>query len=270
MRPTTQRPRPAALLLLLLGALAVALAPSAEAAARATAAAASGAAFTAAARAVDAGGVLTVTGYRLEGENADATLKLKRFEAWKPDAVVWIQAAVDAPPLQRAPPATRFFRGTIAGNPRSSVMLAVREDGGVDGVARRGNASWALGRPGTRASPGGSPAATAAAAAAPLASQRVRAEGLPARRPFQCGNSAPPFNASVLGHDRKLQQADYVVGPDYPGYTKLDQQYVATLAIDTDAEFLAKWGGDTDRAASYVALLVGCELPRPCMAAGGA
>ena len=167
-------------------ALAAFVAPAAAAPAVTAAAAAHAAAFAAAARAVDAGGQLQVSGLRLDGEGADSALQLRRFEVWAPGAVVWVQAAPDAPPMQMRPPAgARYFRGSIAGSPGSAAVLAVLPDGSVDGfVLRNGSSSWSLGRP--AAPPGASAAATAAAAAAPLATQRADAS-LAARRPFRCG-----------------------------------------------------------------------------------
>ena len=180
-------PAPAALALAL--ALALAAAPAGVAAVPAAAAAASAAGFHAAARAVDPGGALTVTDYRLEGDAAASTLQLERVEVWAPGARVWLQAAPDAPPQQVAAPATRYFRGSIAGQAGSAAFMAVSADGGVSGYAFRGNASWALGKAG--APSGASAAAAAAAAAAPLRSRR--AAGGPRDRPmFRCEEAVAP------------------------------------------------------------------------------
>lgn len=168
-----------------LAAVLLAASPAAVSAAAAAAAAASSASFAAAAQTVDPGGSLTVSSYRLQGDAQDSTLQLKRFEVWKPGAKVVLQAAINAPPLERAPPATRFFRGIIAGFPSSAVILTVQPDGGVSGMAYRGNASWALGKEGVPA--GASAAVAATAAAAPLDSQKVRPEDVKALPPFSCG-----------------------------------------------------------------------------------
>lgn len=200
-----QRARSAAATLLLALALALAASPAEVAAVPAAAAAASSASFHSAARAVDPGGELAVTGYRLEGDAADSTLQLERFEVWAPGARVWLQAAATAPPQQVAPPATRYFRGSIAGQPGSSAMLAVRPDGGVSGSAQRGNASWVLGKPG--APRGASAAAAAAAAAAPLRSRRAVA-GTQDKPPFRCQDKVAPqlVRAQPQGPQRQLLQ----------------------------------------------------------------
>ena len=70
----------------------------------------------------------------VNGDTTASTLELERFEVWAPGAKVWIQAAADAPPQERPPPATRYFRGRIAGAPNSRVLLSVRANGAVNGV----------------------------------------------------------------------------------------------------------------------------------------
>lgn len=161
----------------------------------ATVSATSGATFAQTARAVGAGGSLTVTGYRLAGDAAVSTLELKRFEVWKKDAVVAIQSSVNSPAAMKPAPDTRYFRGTIAGVPGSAAMLAVRPDGGVTGMAWRGNTTWTLGRAGGLATLGNSAGAQAAAispgaASGALSSVKVDATDLETLPPFQCGSDA--------------------------------------------------------------------------------
>lgn len=174
-------------------------------AASAVTAAAAAPSFASAALAVDPGGNLTVIGYRLQGDAADSTLRLRRMEVWAPGAQIWLQAATTAPPQQVAPPPSLYFRGSIAGQPGSAVIMSVSADGGVSGYAFRGNDSWALGKPG--APRGASAAAAAAAAAAPLSSVIVQPEDVQALPPFKCG-------VSGLGHTH--QPADSSGGGSGP------------------------------------------------------
>lgn len=116
------------------------------------------------------------------------------------------------------PPDTAFFKGSIAGDPASSVLLSVRADGTVGGLAYRGNASFALGRasPSLQAGGGGAAAAAVdgggAAPAGPLASRKATSAQMDALPPFECGvkRSQPITGAAALtaaAHGaRKLSQ----------------------------------------------------------------
>lgn len=58
---------------------------------------------------------------------------------------------------------------------------------------------------------------------------------------------------------------------DTGSFTVMDQTRVATLAIDTDGEYLFDiHGGNAQQAANYAALLVGCELRRAAVLCSGA
>lgn len=140
----TMRPKihPNAALAVATLALLAAVAPAA-AVPHATVQAGSAADFAAAAHSLDSGGRLTVTGYRLEGEEGAATLQLKHHQVWAPGAKVVVHTAEGT--TEAPPPTARIFRGTIEGQPGSSVLLSVHEDGRMTGMAMRGDASWALG-----------------------------------------------------------------------------------------------------------------------------
>ena len=216
-----------------------------------------------------------------------------------PGAKVWLQAAVDAPPLAVPPPATYYYAGTLKGEPASAVLLAVGADGGVSGVAHRSNATFVLGKAGVPR--GASAAAAAAAAAAPMASIKANTSKAPA---FSCGThelsgararmpditnitSSAAGGGGGAAANRRLQQQQ--VQP--PDFTNPDQTKTVTLAIETDAgvsrkvaaarrclpvrrgclppkpavchhlpaEYLALFKGDQARAVEHAALLVGCE-----------
>ncbi|KAI7839083.1 hypothetical protein COHA_007225 [Chlorella ohadii] len=205
-------------------------------------AAASGApAFAAAVAAAGrAGGRLTITGYHLEGESQPDTLELESFEVWHPNAVIEVQSRPNAPPQRLPRPATRYFKGYIAGKPQSSVLLSIRANGAVAGMAVHGNVSWALGRPGGPT-----------AAAAPLRSHKARAAEAAGRPPFRCG---------VHGTSLRGRQAQ-VPATSVPNQRKLhqsivDKPYQASIALETDAEFynLFKSGA---AATDYVGDLIG-------------
>ena len=270
---------PPAAALLLVAALALVAAPGGARAASAVIAAAAAPSFAAAAQAVQPGGNLTVTDYRLEGDAAASTLQLRRLEVWAPGARVWLQAAADAPPQQVAAPATRVFRGSIAGHPESAVIMAVSADGGVSGHAFRGNASWALGKAG--APSGASPAAAAAAAAAPLASVMVQPKDVQALPPFACGvaglgpagdaagsgsssSSGPAAGNPLGGSARKLLQVR-PVGP-----LLADGCLVLRCGLSSSAHHLASGtglaGAPQRRRASRPTPLHACTATSACPA----
>ena len=179
------------------------LAPSAaEAGPRVTIAADfAGADLAAAARGVASGGRLTISGLALEGEAQPVTLELHRRDVWAAGAR--IVTHTEAGPQEQGPPASRLFHGAIAGQPHSSVALAVHEDGNVAGIAANGEASWALGLAGG--------AGSSAPGRALLSARRAALEA-PQRRGRRCGNkgSEVPPGYSHLGAEygnstRRLQ-----------------------------------------------------------------
>lgn len=89
---------------------------------------------------------------------------------------------------------------SIAGAPTSSVVLSVRADGSVSGMAWKGNSTWALGRTGASgAAAAGSGAAASAAAtsgsgvsAAPLSSRKATLQQVRSAQTFDCGVLSKP------------------------------------------------------------------------------
>ena len=114
------------------------------------------------ARTVGKGQTLIVTNYVLQGDTQPSTLNLKRVELWRPNAQVVVQSPNGA--VVHGPPDTRAFRGTVVGSPGSNAVLTIRDNGGVTGLALRGQSSWALGKQ----------AGSGAAATAPLGSRKSR------------------------------------------------------------------------------------------------
>ena len=168
--------------LLLAGCLAALLAPPALAAPSVAAASAAGVA--AAALAAAPGRQLTISGLQLEGDSQASSLTLQRLEVWHPASKVVVHAAGGE--VARAPPPTRWFTGSLAGAPGSSVVLAVHPDGRMAGAAYRGNATWAL----TRA-PAGPAAAAAAGSGLVARTPQAQAAAEALQRPAgpRCGNT---------------------------------------------------------------------------------
>ena len=137
------------------------------------------------------------TGLWLEGQAADSTLELQRFDVWDPAAKVVVHPGGGAQPTTQGPPDVRYFKGSVAGAPGSTVVLAVDAAGGVSGMATHGSERWALGRPAL-------PPLAAAAGVAPagLSSRRATAGTSVAanRQAFHCG-------AASLEAERPLHAA---------------------------------------------------------------
>ncbi|KAI3431729.1 hypothetical protein D9Q98_004771 [Chlorella vulgaris] len=217
---------------------------------------ASAAAFAATARAVGKGARLTVTDLQLEGEQEPLSLDLERFDVWSPGAKVVLQGARGAQPREQAPPATAFFRGSVAGNPGSSVMVSVRKDGSVGGMAFHKKASWALGKAagGGNGNGGG------------IRSRKSRPADMQAK-PFECGNDAAGIvrqgdRGKGFNQDPADSHSHDYEDPALADTRKLlqfvdDKQYDAHIALETDAEFLAKFNGDTAAAIDYIGDLMG-------------
>ena len=163
-------------------------------------------------------------------------------------------------------PAASHFRGTIHGSPASTVAISVLEDGSVSGLATRGRAAWALGK---SAGGGGG-----------LRSTSVHPPDL-AVQPFPGGNTGaqqPTEDPTPPGTARRLQQvrrawamavhALHWVASPVPHMTGSGprcmhsclqapdgQTFIATIALETDGEYLAMFKGNATDAANYAAAL---------------
>lgn len=180
--------RPAALLACALALQLLAAPAPVLAVPRATVAADfAGADLAAAARGVASGGQLTISGLVLEGEAQPATLELRRRDVWAPGAKVVVHSSRgDAE--EHAPPASHFFHGVIAGQPHSTVALAVQEDGSVTGIASAADSSYVLGVESGEGGTGGGPHRSL------LTARRATLEA-PQRKGRRCGNkgsTVPP------------------------------------------------------------------------------
>jgi cysteine-rich repeat protein len=187
------------------------------------------------ARGVGKGDGLVVRGLVLEGEMDVSHLELKRYDVWRPEAVVMVDGR------RVPPPATAFFKGKVAGIDGSVAMLSIRESGEVQGLVQQKGKTWLVGKGRTQKA---------------LKSKQTSREEL---APFECGND-DTFSAE----ERLGDLSDLGVDAGEPSAalaalgsgTVLDSQYVASLAIDTDYEFYAKFG-NTTAALDYIADLVG-------------
>ena len=160
--------------------------------------------FASTARSVGRHGRLRVPRLRLDGDGHDSELELERFDVWAPGARVEVHGAAGGLPQLIQPPDTHYFRGRIAGDASSTVVLAVDANGGMQGVVHRGRDGWSLSKHSS---------AQGSGAAAPLVSTAAPAAA-PSAKPFECGVEKEEWQGtqeqlSVPGGagNRKLLQA---------------------------------------------------------------
>jgi len=71
------------------------------------------------------------------------TLELERFDVWAPGAEIVVQNG-DGSTTRLEPPPVNYFRGTIAGDPKSLVFVSARSDGAIEGLVFTDDARYSL------------------------------------------------------------------------------------------------------------------------------
>lgn len=177
-----------------------------------------------AARTVPLGGELRLRELFLE-TLGPVELELERFRVFAEDAVI---LAGDSPlPV----PAHAYFRGRIAGRPGSIAVLSFKFDGAIDGLVLSAGELWRLASDDGRAL---------------LNATRLDVLEESRERPFTC--DVPRLTAANAATE--LPAA--AVEPGTGSLETIDFSYTARIAVDTDWEFLQKFGGDVVAATDYV------------------
>ncbi len=150
--------------------------------------------------------------------NTVAALELRRFEVFTPNAVLFVDGEA------RVVPQTTYFRGSIAGDPRSSALVIVRENGAVSGLVFRDNEKFALVHD-RRAS-----------------GLRARAFNLAADvRPFTCGADQLVRQPATFARADPGASWQSSSAPDTTATT-----YTARVAVETDFEYYQLFAGLSD------------------------
>lgn len=158
------------------------------------------------------------------------TLDLHPLEPFTADAEIVLETA--AGPIQLPRPRIFAFGGQIVGEPDSLISLAVG-DAGINGLLRRGDRQYIL-------SSGPSMASNAAVF------YEVSVDAAE-----ELNIQIPPCGSELINQGRK------VVGKAAnDGGTRGTPCRLATLAIETDNEYLAHFGGSTSAASAYAATLI--------------
>lgn len=261
------------------------------------------AAVAAAARSVAPGGALTVSDYKLAGDALPSTLLLQRFEMWQPGSTVHVSTADGqqlrlAPPDARffrgriaGAPGSAVMLSVRASGAVSGMAWRANDSWalGVAGPAAQPAATASAGGDGT--------------AACLLGSQKASPQQQAALQPLECGvRERPPPGGQALpvppAARRRLSQVRVWMGPCLPWllaarppqpacklfsapfsthapasllphrpappqWWVVDSPLQASLALETDAEFFAKFASypnPREALIDYAGDLIGCEF----------
>lgn len=174
---------------------------------------------------------------RIEVPLADGVrheLEIERFEVWAPDAQITLFGDHGKVLRRIAPPSTRYFRGTVDGDPESFVFLSMDGDR-VGGVIVKDGRRFGLGRAGGRAL---------------VVEERTDFDDVShGQEPYMCRGplEAPDPNAiapSMLSRPvRELAS---------PNGTR-----VLRLAMETDFELYSAFGSNSANVSNFIGNLVG-------------
>ena len=190
------------------------------------------------------GGKLDLTGVRKAGSAEAATLELERLEVFASDATITVHGLTGEQVLPA--PATRYFRGKVAGDPGSRVFLAVPAAGdGIQGVITGRGTAWVVG-----------PSDFRGKAGAPGLMMSPVAGLTSLKNDFTCGSDLlPPPTGDFLTSSPVPSAAPNPL-PPMQSATAGVASFTARIAVETDFEFFQNFN-DVTEATNYVAGLIG-------------
>jgi hypothetical protein len=165
-------------------------------------------------------------------------INLERVQTFSADAKIVNETAKGQRHLAR--PTSQFYRGQLQGALSGPVFIALHTDGTIQGIARTDMGTQLL-----QQSPNG------------LVLNEMPAQATGSNERFQCAlhdheqmqvAAASDANQSLIGDADELLQSLR---------TTNGVLYNVRLAIETDQEFLARFGGNTTNATNYIGTLVG-------------
>lgn len=176
------------------------------------------------ARSVSNRGRLRVSDLHLETRGL-VQLDLERFDVFSDDALI---LAGDQPVEV---PDTAYYRGSIVGTPGSRAVIGFKSGGAVDGLITSGDEVWRMSNETKLFG---------------LGSERLSILEEFRDRPFDCqtGETVTP-DTSWLPDGSENSTLERLAAGSY--------SYSARVAVDTDWEFLDKFGGDVSAGTDYVA-----------------
>lgn len=182
------------------------------------------------------------------GESVE-TLNLERFEVWAPDAEIVVEG--EGGVRQRLPrPKTQFFRGSVEGDPESTVFLSVEEDSSMQGMIlaneRRYDVRTRRGRAGLQRDHDGE-----------VFVREIGIEDEEYGSGFICEREAQTITELATSPQLRGEAALPIRAE---GALSPTATYTLNIAIDTDFELLQDFGGqasDATDVTTFVANVVG-------------
>ncbi len=193
---------------------------------------------------------LRIAGVEVPATGETLAFEVERFEVFAPDARIIVHELDGGHRLPR--PANAYFRGTVAGEPESTVFLAVQPGGRIRGIIARPEGTYLI--------DGG---AGEAGSAAPGMFERLVAERADLTQlkaggePWKCaqGDLAAPLDPPARLAPKVGERTSAAGSPD-AGRSFL---HTVRVAIETDYELLhlPAFGGSTAAATDYIGDLIG-------------
>ncbi|SJM93719.1 conserved exported hypothetical protein [Crenothrix polyspora] len=180
---------------------------------------------------VSIGNKMTINNVELDGEEANFSLNLQRFEVFKTNAVITVH---DAKGEQHIKPAlSAYYRGSIEGKPESVAVLSADPSGAMRGIVQLKDKFWVL--------TGGQATGLSASG---LSSVEIQQSGL--------SDNAEAFRCDVDKLPKTLQSSPARLKSNLPVKAlQAGQYYQVPVAIETDAEFYSLFNS-TDAATAYI------------------
>ncbi len=160
----------------------------------------------------------------LVGARGPVTLRLERFDPIAADARFVVVEKAGEREVER--PDSRFYRGKALGAGSGEAFLAIHSDGSYHGIVQDGNGTSVIAPDGDR-----------------FALKLIE-------------DAASPFECAVHDHARMQSPLTTAELPTFAARFPEGVQYNARVAIDTDQEYLARFGGNTTNATNYLTTLI--------------
>jgi hypothetical protein len=164
------------------------------------------------------------------------TLDLERFDVWAPGAEIAVQNG-EGSTSRIAPPAVNYFRGTVGGDPATTVFVASTPAGALDGMVFTEDARYTM----------------RSTAAEEIVVDEAGPQDDPTGDPFMCELDGAPAikNRSGLpkiASDAKLAAAGTLSGTGL---------WTLNLAIETDFELYTDLGSSSGNVTLFIGNLIG-------------
>lgn len=195
---------------------------------------------------VAAGDRFEITGIEVAGTSETLTLEVERFEVFAPDVRIVVHEAAGERRLPR--PANVYFKGTVAGEPESTVFLDVQPGGRTRGIlARSGGEMYLI-------DSGATPETVGRFVAERADLTQLKAGG----EPWKCvQEEVAPSLSSLEPPVHRATRPEKSAAAGSPALKSF--LHTARVAIETDYELLhlPAFGGNTTAVTDYIGDLIG-------------